>query len=1677
MSRIAKKDQTGGRPDDDIGQEFEVEEIIGPAGPTGPTNTPAWDTSTGTDQSSQGNSQETNTAVPDPTDTTQTEENKVGEDNSQQEVDTPKVETEETEAPKEEEKVETEEKVEDEEEPKVEEEKVETSKEEAGQEQGLPQTRYRDGKSIYDYDDWLASELQYNARQKVKQARHERNMRNLSNAAMAIAPELLKMGIKAGGDIFGNIRRMTSAFFSGGPMSAASSMLADSITATDTVGRMTARASKEFGIAENADRKIVEGTAKGRLMYARTEAERMGVAMSMAQVDKLLTDLGVEDINELDMDQLALIYSDIKLSIDDHREQLKNPEQGVKEKRMMLGALNQYSDILKELDARNKELGRISREDASRLRQQMSDARRIQRETSAAEAQARYDNGTDIQRFVWDSSRRSLDLDENGVPRDGRGLPGLITAVDAALGRFDEYGNHEDPSYSGPSKQELEKLLADLEAKDIELKGKRKERNRERDRNPDGTYGSTYQMQQDLRDAQERMDAITRDMGFEGETIESLRAQGRFYEALQLAQNAEYRRAFDDKIRNELALEFQGLKNNLRRNGHKLGLSQADISSMESKLYGQLVNESRERDASRHYIPKDRSDVLAHIQFYNELLDDHRGVQNVERKLRERGNKVRAEGGDPLQDDQYRALNDLYDAMRDLDPEGDPRGKLERIKELQAASRVAWDQARDDERQEERSQQRAGREEARAQREAERKAEREANEAYKRRQAKKEGEAKAKEAREKEKAKRKAEYTRKMSKLYNGTMSKTEAQEFMDDVQDRLNRFAPGTKEHDRALRDKMTFDVGRRFANMGRRVDGLEKGGVLSMDQADRIRKTMKELRDNALRGIKGGTPSESKIADFNRAHDVLEVLTGKEASRLRNEANRELGRLWSAPDDDPLKVAYDDLLNVLDDFSELTPSSVGTADTIRRRFNTAKANIEKVKQEIADTSQYGDTPSPTASGRRAVMARAESEIGQILSDHNIPLNKFENGAFVDLMTANPELKSNPAFVRAVNQWIMNNNALKMDQWQKQVNNMLSGQDQMTRLAILAKLRNTIEKDNELRAGTQWTDHSLLDRINSYQELFDQRNSKLFVDVSDYLNQPNPTKELVYSEKYQAAKVLKDLLGGNRVINENNVDQLADQLARERSRFRYGKGPVKPKEEEKKEEEPKPDQFTAPEEAEAKDREEIINPNVPPTEEIKPKRDRTQEGRNKKLVGSAIDAMDGNGMFRDEVQKAKIESLARKYAQNLTTPDKISGMFDTILRFYEGAVLKGKTEQAEDLRLQLDLIDIIGRDNANSNNKTKMSNEALRRMGDELRRIDQEAADRRNPKPPAPPEVPPEKPPEKVEVPPEIPPEESGGFTPPPEDFVPPEYEEFMSENKVIPHGWGRGKDSARSKLRRDHLFRHDPVGELPSKVNDAERKALGEILGNALMYPKSHPQYKAAMEGIKGFLNKKGLKGSEVEAFFKASERAHQDIAKDLKDNYKGKGWPGHNTTGKPIDLSTLDKLSKYKPDPKKGGPGGSGFQPMSGHPGHNDYRIKQADLKDEAFNEAFKAAEQNILGAMGPALEAGDLIRWALRTGPESQVVAYLMDIGDNLDQPHLNALGRWASMRDEVMNGNIEDPRFNLKSEEGRRNLLLYSVYDAMKDHVKSNGESSANNDPKAYSLYMYLQKQLKKTGGK
>ena len=289
------------------------------------------------------------------------------------------------------------------------------------------------------------------AKRQAKAARAEKRHMAYMNAAKAIAPQLAMAGVKSYADMLGNVRTLTNNFLNGQGMSTASTLLGDTLSSADTSANMLRRSSQDFGILQNADMEAIKDTAKGRMMMARNKAEQEGVAFANVMIGKALAASGKEDISQLDMDDVVNVYNECRAGMQRAQDIIKNPESSRGDKHHAAGMLQQYRDVMKGLDSRNKELGRIAREDAAWLTTQERDANRQRRAQSAAELQARYDNGTDAQKWAWTNlfnGRYGVDLDENGVPSNGKGLGGHITTLDKRLQDMRDNGVAEDdPEY------------------------------------------------------------------------------------------------------------------------------------------------------------------------------------------------------------------------------------------------------------------------------------------------------------------------------------------------------------------------------------------------------------------------------------------------------------------------------------------------------------------------------------------------------------------------------------------------------------------------------------------------------------------------------------------------------------------------------------------------------------------------------------------------------------------------------------------------------------------------------------------------------------------------------------------------------------------------------------------------------------------------------------------------------------------------------------------------------------------------------------------------------------------------------------------------------------------------------------------------------------------------------
>lgn len=312
--------------------------------------------------------------------------------------------------------------------------------------------------------DMDVGEMEARAARLRAQANWDRTMDSLASFAVTAVPAIPGITAQMAGQAMQSVSRLMNSFFNNGPMSIGSSMLAETLATADTLNKRTGEISDAYGIARDADRKAVEGTIKGKLMYARTEGEKHGMALGMTVLGEYLRQTGkTEDqLDENDIRNLATY-------LNRHRSRMQEALRKDRAARMAgqvgddgnvivgndadkldnstrlqyIGFLRQTGDVLKGLDKRNTQLGAQYGRQAAQAIRQVQDSKRADRAQAELDRQRRYDNANPRQKLAYDivGMKSDLDMDENGIPISRIHAKKLIGRLDGLIDRYPDHPN------------------------------------------------------------------------------------------------------------------------------------------------------------------------------------------------------------------------------------------------------------------------------------------------------------------------------------------------------------------------------------------------------------------------------------------------------------------------------------------------------------------------------------------------------------------------------------------------------------------------------------------------------------------------------------------------------------------------------------------------------------------------------------------------------------------------------------------------------------------------------------------------------------------------------------------------------------------------------------------------------------------------------------------------------------------------------------------------------------------------------------------------------------------------------------------------------------------------------------------------------------------------------------
>lgn len=255
-----------------------------------------------------------------------------------------------------------------------------------------------------------------------------------TGAAAAIAGVALAKGLAMNAadltdKAFSGIRNAVNACMSPNPLSAAGSIMVDSLVKASDTSRRMMDIQRRYGIG-NPDGQSLESTIAGRMMLKDQQIVKEGSQRALANISDMMERTGASDVNHMDVKQLqsfanenVLRMEDIMRRLDADSAQPSSKRMSKAERQGLIEELRVHRDMNSQIAGRSKDIRSDAKEMAARIghqRQYLNQMASIQRKEDRArlaqEAQERFNAmepwGQEISRQVG----ARIHLDADGVP-------------------------------------------------------------------------------------------------------------------------------------------------------------------------------------------------------------------------------------------------------------------------------------------------------------------------------------------------------------------------------------------------------------------------------------------------------------------------------------------------------------------------------------------------------------------------------------------------------------------------------------------------------------------------------------------------------------------------------------------------------------------------------------------------------------------------------------------------------------------------------------------------------------------------------------------------------------------------------------------------------------------------------------------------------------------------------------------------------------------------------------------------------------------------------------------------------------------------------------------------------------------------------------------------------------
>lgn len=237
---------------------------------------------------------------------------------------------------------------------------------------------------------------------------------------------------------FDSTRKILRSFLTGNPMSAASTILGESVNNLNRFSDTADKIGERMGIAVGADPTLLEGTIVGRSFKRRADEDRQATSAALKVVDDAMTSLGEDSLENLTPEKLTQFYDTIGQANSQAVSTLKRYFDGDetvtrRDRDLALRQIEVYGSVMDDITKKSKQDKEKYAADAAWLRKVGSNRNRMEKMRQEIQHKRRYDSATDLGKLSIDLLGRNVTLNQAGEPVRKNDITRMKNTLEAKL--------------------------------------------------------------------------------------------------------------------------------------------------------------------------------------------------------------------------------------------------------------------------------------------------------------------------------------------------------------------------------------------------------------------------------------------------------------------------------------------------------------------------------------------------------------------------------------------------------------------------------------------------------------------------------------------------------------------------------------------------------------------------------------------------------------------------------------------------------------------------------------------------------------------------------------------------------------------------------------------------------------------------------------------------------------------------------------------------------------------------------------------------------------------------------------------------------------------------------------------------------------------------------------------